>query len=266
MRRLLEIAAVTAVIAVGSLSAGRIAHQDTPRALPFEPEEFYIAPVRVHLLRLNDAAGVGAKLRKEDVERIFRKANGIWHAAGIHLWVESVIEEKPAGRLESDHRPLRDFRQLVELRPKQTTSENMLHVYYVGRMPINGLFVHHDAIFVQEAASLQEVAGGIDEPLPRVTAHEIGHGFNLRHRQASTNLMASGTTGTTLNSEEIHSARRSAEAISWVRRAEPFLEAADLMLGEGKKEQSRSRLRAILSLPGASPLKDRAAALLAQQP
>jgi len=257
MRRALEIAVIAAVVAVGSLSAGKIARQDSP-APSFSHEEFYIVPVRVHLMRLNDRVGIGTKLKKEDVERIFRKANGIWHAAGIHLWVESIVEEKPSGRTDSDTEAITHFRHLLDLRPTGSRAEGMFHVYYVGRVSINGLYVERDAIFVQEAAALTVVPGGIDEPLPRVTSHEIGHGFRLTHRQALTNLMASGTTGTSLNQEEIHTARRAAESYSWVIPAAKFLESADKLLSEGKKPESVSRCRAIISLPGSSPLKDRA--------
>ena len=257
MRRALEIAVIAAVVAVGSLSAGKIGRQDSP-APSFSPEEFYIVPVRVHLMRLNDRVGIGTKLKKEDIDRIFRKANGIWHAAGIHLWVESVVEEKPQGRTDTDTEPITHFRHLSELRPAGSRADGMFHVYYVGRMSINGLYLERDALFVQEAAALTVVPGGIDEPLPRVTSHEIGHGFRLSHRQARTNLMASGTTGTSFNQEEIHTARRSAESYSWVIPAAKFLDSADRLLGEGKKTESASRCRAIISLPGSSSLKERA--------
>ncbi|MEI7821499.1 MAG: matrixin family metalloprotease, partial [Verrucomicrobiota bacterium] len=46
-----------------------------------------------------------------------------------------------------------------------------------------------------------------DEPLPRVTSHEIGHALSLSHRQDRTNLMASGTTGFSLNDTEVKAAR-----------------------------------------------------------
>lgn len=44
----------------------------------------------------------------------------------------------------------------------------------------------------------------------RTIAHEIGHQLSLPHRQDRTNLMASGTTGWTLNDAEIDAVRRAA--------------------------------------------------------
>src|SRR5690348_94673 len=67
---------------------------DQPKDRPFD--EFRIVPVRVHLLRDSETASAITKLTEKDIKRIFKKANGIWHAAGIHLWVESIVSEKPA--------------------------------------------------------------------------------------------------------------------------------------------------------------------------
>jgi hypothetical protein len=44
----------------------------------------------------------------------------------------------------------------------------------------------------------------------RTTAHEIGHQLGLPHRQNTTNLLASGTTGWTLNAAEIATVRATA--------------------------------------------------------
>jgi hypothetical protein len=64
----------------------------------------------------------------------------------------------------------------------------------------------------QSTAKLAEVPGGIDEPIPRVTAHEIGHAFLLQHRQDVINLMASKKSGYALNEAEIAQARAAAHA------------------------------------------------------
>jgi hypothetical protein len=64
---------------------------------------------------------------------------------------------------------------------------------------------------VKDTAKLKEVPGGLDEPLPRVTSHEIGHALGLKHRQGTTNLMQSGTTSFSLNEAEIAIARKQAQ-------------------------------------------------------
>jgi hypothetical protein len=46
--------------------------------------------------------------------------------------------------------------------------------------------------------------------------------------------------------------------MTWVETAEAFAEKADKLMSTGKKEAALSRYRAILDIPGASSLKDRA--------
>ena len=90
--------------------------------------------------------------------------------------------------------------------PKASLGTAMLNVCYVKEVKPNGFF-HAGLIVVKDTASLRAVEGGIDEPLPRVTSHEIGHALSLPHRQDRTNLMASGTTGFSLNDAEVKAAR-----------------------------------------------------------
>ena len=93
---------------------------------------------------------------------------------------------------------------------------------------MNGIYFP-EGIFVKDTASLRKVAGGLDEPLPRVTSHELGHAFSLNHRQDTTNLMASGTTGTWLNEEEIREARATALKFDWMLRAPALIEKANTL-------------------------------------
>ena len=84
---------MAAVLASGFLTQVGVSNQSavSPEGRPVS--EFLMVPVRVHLLRSKDSAAVGTRLTALEVERIFRKANGIWHAAGVHLWPESVVSE-----------------------------------------------------------------------------------------------------------------------------------------------------------------------------
>lgn len=207
--------------------------------------EYRFVPVRVHLLRAPETAA-GTSLKMQDVERIFRKANGIWHAAGIHLWVEAIVSEKPASLDGHEKDAVLPLDALPPLRPLASLSPACFHVYYIHAMQPNGIFMRRDALFVKDTARLRPVPGGIDEPLPRVTSHEIGHGLGLPHRQAETNLMASGTTGTSLNPMEIETARHTVAALPWTQTADAFLQEADRLASEGNTDAARSHYRALL--------------------
>lgn len=226
-----------------------------PKAKVWENAEYRIVPVRVHLLRDTVTPAAGTTLTADDIARIFRKANEIWHAAGVHLRVESVVSEKPADIGEHEHKDVLPIDALSVLRPLETRAEGMFHVYYIGAMPPNGIFMRRDGIFVKESARLRAVPGGIDEPLPRVSAHELGHGMGLPHRQDTTNLMASGTTGTSLNEAEIEIVRQTVSKLKWVETPESCRKIANSLLASGQKEEALSRYRALLALPGAEGAK-----------
>lgn len=218
----------------------------------FKAADFLIVPVRVHLLRAPNTAA-GTSLEPTDIARIFKKANGIWHAAGVHLWVESIAAEAPASLEGHKEDPVLPLEALLPLRPKASQTSTCFHIYYIHAMQPNGIFMKRDALFVKDTAQLRPVPGGIDEPLPRVSAHELGHGMGLPHRQDTTNLMASGTTGTSLNGAEIETVRSTLAGIAWVQTAEEFLKSADKM-ATLKSENTRTAYEAILELPEPSPL------------
>jgi hypothetical protein len=239
--------------------------QSADTATAVEPPplgEFRLVPVRVHLLRAPDTAA-NTRLTKDDISRIFKKVNGIWHAAGVHLWVESIVSEKPADLSGHEHDQTLPDDALLKLRPEDSRAKEAFNVYYIGAMRPNGIFMRRDGIFVKETARLRAVPGGIDEPLPRVTSHELGHGMGLPHRQAITNLMASGTTGTSLNTAEVERVKHTLAQIDWVETPETFLKKAEELESKGKREEAVARYRIFVELPGASPLKERARAKLA---
>jgi hypothetical protein len=111
---------------------------------------------------------------------------------------------------------------------------------------------------VQETARLREVEGGIDEPIPRVTAHELGHALGLPHRQDRTNLLASGTTGTLLNAREVEIVRAKAPTIPGCVSVPALREAASAEEGRGDIEKARRYRGWLAEIPGAGEQDARA--------
>jgi hypothetical protein len=209
-------------------------------AAVFNFDDFRIVPVRVHLLSSDEVDGLNSRLKEEDVRRIFSKVNRIWNRAGLALAVDRIVREE--ARVPADFDPL-DLASFRRTRPPGPEADR-LHVYFVHRLPVNGVYFGKDAIFVKDTASLRPVRGGVDEPIPRVTSHEIGHAFGLPHRQDTINLMASGTTGWSLNDAEILAARTWAIAQDWIWTPARALEQGQAAL--------------LAALPGDSPIKNRA--------
>ncbi len=246
----------------GFLLTGRMSRHALKNEPDRSPDAFQIIPIRIHLFRTTNAPAINTSLSRDDMDRIMRKSNAIWHQAGIHFWLESVVEEKPYhihfSRTVSDV-PLNLITSLPQ--PANRTRK-MFHVYFIGSMTINGLYLNQDAIFVQEGAELVKIPGGIDEPLPRVVAHELGHGLGLSHRQDRMNLMSSGTTGTSLNAQEIERARSIARRLPFTLSAGEFIEQTQRLDRKSERKTVVLRLQSILDLPGSSPLKQRARMLL----
>ncbi len=200
----------------------------------FAFDDFFLSPVRVHLLSAKDSPAIHTTLREEDITRILQKVNNVWSQAGLHFYLESLVREEAQG--QESYTPAAEgtyHLALLGLRPMESRSTNLFHIYYLREMPNNGIYFPA-ALFVKDTASLRKVEGGIDEPLPRVTSHELGHAFSLSHRQDNTNLMASGTTGTRLNEAEISQARQAARKFNWVQTAPDLMEKADALFREGK--------------------------------
>ncbi|MEQ1750485.1 MAG: matrixin family metalloprotease, partial [Prosthecobacter sp.] len=147
-------------------------------------------------------------LVESDIRRIFGKVNSVWAQAGIQFEIESIapttaIPMPPEMRLRTE------FDRVHSMIPKDRLSADAIDVCYVKEVQPNG-FYYGEPIVVKDTSKLREVPDGLDEPLPRVTSHEIGHALGLKHRQDTTNLMQSGTTGFSLNVAEIATTRTKA--------------------------------------------------------
>ena len=221
--------------------------------------EYLVAPVHVHRFVTKGELNLTTTLEAKDLERIFTKVNRIWGHAGIHVPIEKLITEPAANPViyRQNHRA-RQLGWLRELRPANSGDKNRFHIYYLKRFRANGVYLGAGAMFVKDTARLFDVKDGVDEPIPRVTAHEIGHAFTLRHRQAGSNLLASGTTGWTLNEAEIKQARTAAKRMKWIRPAPEILKQADALFEKGDKKAAAKLYRLIAGIPLTCPETARA--------
>ena len=214
----------------------------------FTFNDFLLVPLRFHLLSAKDAPQLATTLTESDITRILGKMNGIWAQAGVHFYRESLVREE-AEQQELYREPLMQpgLEWLLELRHLATTRGRWFDLYYLNQMMVNGVYFS-EGIFVKDTASLRSVEGGIDEPLPRVSSHELGHAFSLPHRQAVTNLMASGTTGFELNESEIEQARLGAKRFAWIHPSSDVLSVAKELERDGKNGEAllfRKRLEGL---------------------
>ena len=224
----------------------------------FTAEEYRLIPLRLHLLRAKDASTLHTTLTAADARRILGKINQVWRPAGIQFYAESLrIEEAGAQSLYVGLGENRTEAHLRLIRPRGSLSDQVFHLYFIGEMGPNGICLDHSfqLLFVKQSAKLYQVPGGIDEDLPRVCAHEIGHALDLPHRQDTFNLMASGTTGTSLNEEEIATARKAAGQWKWVLAPATALAAAERLEQSGARENAVALLEALAGLPGGSVAK-----------
>jgi hypothetical protein len=250
MRRLTECLAFVALASSVALAADGAGAATLRRGFAFN--DWLVAPVRVHLLSASNGPAIHTTLTNSDIERILRKMNGVWSQAGISFWLESVVREESLNQGYTARMGLPDdLRGLLSLRPLASQATNLFHVYYVKRFSANGVYLG-EAIFVKDTARLESVPGGIDEPLPRVSSHELGHALSLRHHTNRTHLMYRGTTGTNLDAVEIRQARAAAEELPWIERAPDLFKRA----GELREKKSAAEARRLYSRLAVIPLEE----------
>lgn len=231
--------------------------------------EFLVLPLHVYRAKSADVAEIDCRqLSDDDIRRIVTKANVIWASAGIHWQLESIedVQAENTGRVklaalidaDDDEAPGKKpaknarlphaaFRRVI---PESTRKDtNVFRVHYIHDFDVNGVYFGNREAMVKETAALRKVESGIDEPLPRVTSHELGHALGLPHRQDTLNLMASGTTGTFLNEDEMRKAREIARANPACRTVDS-LEKEGKSSGEDRKAMISRTLRSVRALAG----------------
>ena len=210
-------------------------------------DDFLIVPLRAHFLSSSQSADLGTTLQRADLIRILGKVNRVWSHGGLHFYLESLQENEEIDAPVPEGHVGVEAWWLVRHLPEDRRGEGMLNAYFIKRFGPNGIFFPR-AIVVKDTASLRAVEGGIDEPIPRVLSHEIGHAFGLPHRQDTFNLMASGTTGTQLNEAEIATVRAAAKSKGWIVSAADVLRKADSAYDRGELSEARTLYRTIKDL------------------
>ena len=246
---------VTALVAF-VLPQGLVAQIKAPDT---EFAEYLVAPIHVHRLVTKGELNLTTTLKKKDLDRIFTKVNRIWGHAGIHFPIQTLTTEAvPTPEIYRQNHQKRQLGWMLALRPKASRSTNQFHIYYLKRFLANGVYIGPGGMFVKDTARLRPTESGVDEPIPRVTSHELGHALTLKHRQNVTNLLSSGTSGWTLNEAEIKQARDAAKKKKWIQPAASILNKADLAFKSGEKAKARELYRLIARIPLHCPETSRA--------
>ncbi len=203
-----------ALIAGLVLATSRIAGaQDVPA------EQFVIVPLRVHVLTSSDIDQANCKMTEAEAARVVGNINAIWHKAGIHFGVESILREPVVQRerflivagLGGGQVEPNDLRILL---PRASRASDGVHVYFFHDLPFNSTFLGDDVVFSNEQARVNPIDGGSKDPVARVTAHALGNLMMLPNVNDPRNLMGGGTSGIALAGSQAQTARKLARTIA----------------------------------------------------
>ena len=224
-----------ALIAGLVLATSRIAGaQDVPA------EQFVIVPLRVHVLTSSDIDQANCKMTEAEAARVVGNINAIWHKAGIHFGVESILREPVVQRerflivagLGGGQVEPNDLRILL---PRASRASDGVHVYFFHDLPFNSTFLGDDVVFSNEQARVNPIDGGSKDPVARVTAHALGNLMTLPNVNDPRNLMGGGTSGIALAGSQAQTARKLADH----RRSDDGRRDAEGR--EGGRDQRRHR-------------------------
>jgi hypothetical protein len=219
-------------------------------------EDVVVIPLRVHVLRSPQIEMANCGLTEAEVAVVVGNINAIWHKAGLHFGVESVLRE-PVGQTER-------FRivagvgngevgpsQLWMLLPRASRTFDGVHVYYFHELPFNSAYMGDDVVFAHEAAQVRQIPGGSQDPIARVTAHSLGNLMALPNLNQPQNLMGNATSGIALDRAQAESAREVARTIPGAMTVERLQKAMKAAEAKGDAATAR-RLRSWLAeVPGA---------------
>jgi hypothetical protein len=196
-------------------------------------------------------------LTDAEVAKSVPRINEIWHKAGIHFGLESIVRE-PATQVERfqtivdlNNGQLDDVDYFGYLFPASSRVFDGLHVYILGDIPLNGAYITAaDATIVKDKPELRQVKGGSDDPLSRVAARGLAQALGLTSRQDEVGLVSSGTNGIGLNEVEVNRTRLVAATIPGAMAVKDAAKGAEAALAKKELAHARQLWSWLAEVPG----------------